>query len=250
VKPLPRSFYLRPTLEVARNLLGKKIIRFINKKILIGRIVEVEAYRYCDPASHAFHGKTDRNSVMFSEGGHLYVYFTYGMHYCANVVTGKEGLGEAILIRAVEPLAGIDLMQKNRFLLLQEDLSSVLHSYKYHKYSAKIKTKNIADIVVRNLKSLINLTNGPAKFCEAFNITRKHNGIDLLKDEIFITDSEAVKYFQIKSLHPEATPSQIWHNSHKRNFTIGRSSRIGIREGREKPWRFFIKDNPWVSHKK
>ncbi|MGD0038294.1 MAG: DNA-3-methyladenine glycosylase, partial [Bacteroidota bacterium] len=115
MKPLPRSFYLCPTLQVARDLLGKHIIRKIDDKLLIGKIVEVEAYCKGDPASHAFRGRTKRNDVMFWEGGHLYVYFTYGMHFCANVVTGNEGIGEAVLIRAVEPLAGIEMMKINRY---------------------------------------------------------------------------------------------------------------------------------------
>ena len=115
MKPVPRSFYLRPTLQVARNLLGRHIVRKVDTKLLVGRIVEVEAYCKRDPASHAFRGRTRRNDVMFWEGGHLYVYFTYGMHYCANVVTGNEGIGEAVLIRAVEPLAGIEVMKKNRY---------------------------------------------------------------------------------------------------------------------------------------
>ena len=198
MKPLPRSFYLRPTLQVARDLLGKHILRMIRNTLLIGKIVEVEAYCKNDPASHAFRGRTMRNGVMFLEGGRLYVYFTYGMHFCANVVTGKEGTGEAVLIRAVEPLSGIELITKNRFPNLQS----------------------------LNHQSLINLTNGPAKFCQAFGIARQENGLDLLDSEISITDSKSI-------------PSKF----------IMRSSRIGIQHAIEKKWRFFIKGNPWVSRK-
>ena len=198
MNPLTRSFYLRPTLQVARDLLGKHIIRKVGIKLLIGKIVEVEAYCKGDPASHAFRGRTKRNDVMFCEGGHLYVYFTYGMHFCSNVVTGNEGIGEAVLIRAVEPLAGIEVIIKNRFPNLQS----------------------------HNHQSLVNLSNGPAKFCQAFSIARKENGLDLVDGEIIITDGGLI-------------PSKL----------IKRSSRIGIQQGVEKKWRFFIAGNPWVSRK-
>jgi DNA-3-methyladenine glycosylase len=168
---------------------------------MIGKIIEVEAYCKNDPASHSYRGKTKRNEVMFRKGGHLYVYFTYGMHFCANVVTGKEDVGEAVLIRAVEPLVGIDIMMKNR------------------QYSNK--SKNLQSF---NHKSFVNLTNGPAKFCEAFNITRSENGLNLLDSEIIISEGKKIS-------------QQL----------IGRSSRIGINAGLEKKWRFFIKNNPWVS---
>ena len=209
MKPLARSFYLRPALQVARGLLGKHIVRKIGTKLLIGKIVEVEAYCKGDPASHAFHGRTKRNDVMFWEGGHLYVYFTYGMHFCANVVAGNEGIGEAVLIRAVEPLVGIEIMKINRYG------SNKLLNFK----SPNLKSFN--------LKSLINLTNGPAKFCQAFGISRKEDGSDLLDSNIFVINGKAL-------------PSS----------SIVRSARIGIRTGIEKKWRFFVNENPWVSNLK
>jgi DNA-3-methyladenine glycosylase len=216
LKPLPRSFYLRPTLQVARDLLGKHIVRKIGTKLLVGKIVEVEAYCKGDPASHAFRGRTKRNDVMFWEGGHLYVYFTYGMHFCANVVTGKEGIGEAVLIRAVEPLVGIEVMTKNRFPnLCAEGAYARL---------PKCNGGQASGVKSLNLKSLINLSNGPAKFCQAFGIARKENGADLLESEITITGGDQIPLKLIK-----------------------RSSRIGIQQGVEKKWRFFIKENPWVS---
>jgi len=193
---LPRSFYLQPTLQIAKDILGKYILRYTGNKLLIGRIVEVEAYRQNDPASHSFHGKTNRNGIMFGEGGHLYVYFTYGMHFCANIVTRENGVGEAVLIRAIEPLAGIEIMLKNRF----SNLKSPEH------------------------RAIINLTNGPAKFCQAFGIERGNNGADLLESEIRISAGSYI-------------PSKL----------IKRSARIGINIGLEKNWRFFIDGNPWVS---
>ena len=208
MKPLSRSFYLQPTLQAAQKLLGKYFIRRIGKNLLIGKIVEVEAYRTNDPASHSFHGKTNRNSVMFCEGGHLYVYFTYGMHFCANIVTGPKGIGEAVLIRAVEPLVGIEVMTKNRFPNLCSEGA----------YASGVQSLNH--------KILLNLSNGPAKFCQAFGIARQENGMDLLNSEISITEGVPI-------------PSKL----------IKRSSRIGIQQGIEKKWRFFIKGNPWVSRK-
>lgn len=199
VQKLPRSFYLRPTLQVAKDLLGKHIVRIHRGKTLIGKIVEVESYREDDPASHSFRGKTKRNEVMFGEGGYLYVYFTYGMHFCANVVTGPEGRGEAVLIRAVEPIEGVAVMRRNRGI----------------------------DASGRRGNGGMNLTNGPAKLCQAFGIGRKENGTDLLGDEIFIVDGEQF-------------PSRM----------IGRSSRIGIRKGVEKKWRFFVRGSGWVSKTK
>lgn len=183
-------------------------MRRAGKKLLIGKIVEVEAYCEHDSASHSFHGRTHRNEVMFWEGGHLYVYFTYGMHFCANVVTRKEGIGEAVLIRAVEPLVGIDIMNANRFSNLQS-LSN---------------------------KSIINLTNGPAKFCQAFGIARKENGIDLLGTTIFIIDPDAVDNSKLSN-----------PNSSILKSSLGRSCRIGIRNAMKKQWRFFVMGNRWVS---
>ncbi len=190
---LPRSFYLRPTLTVARDLLGKYLVRTVGRRVLIGRIVEVEAYRgKHDPASHAYRGKTNRNSVMFQEGGHLYVYFTYGMHFCANVVTQAEGIGEAVLLRAIEPVEGTEFMERNRGS--------------------------------RPRASIFTLTNGPAKLCQAFGISRPENGTDLLKGSVRIAEFR-----------------------HARRPRISASTRIGIRVGTEYRWRFYIRDNAWVS---
>lgn len=197
-KKLSRKFYLQDILTVARKLLGKILVKTNQGKIFSGRVVEVEAYDGLnDEASHAFIGKTKRNEVMFNEGGYLYVYFTYGMYFCCNVVTGKKGVGKAVLIRALEPLEGIKQMGMNRF---GKDFLSD--------------------------KELRNLTSGPGKICKAFDITRNENGIDLLSDQIFIMKSKSI---------PEEN--------------IVTTRRIGIRKSTELPWRFYIKDNPYISKK-
>ena len=151
-KALPPAFYRRPTLRVARDLIGACLVRRIGRNLLAGRIVEVEAYLGAtDGASHAFRGKTRRNEVMFGDGGHLYVYFTYGMHHCANVVTGRPGKGSAVLIRALEPVAGVAKMAVNR----------------------GIGRPRL-------------LTSGPARLCRALAITTGENGLSLQGPEVFI----------------------------------------------------------------
>ncbi len=109
MKALPRKFYDRDTVSVAKDLLGKYIIRRIGRKALVARIVETEAYLENDPASHAFRGLTKRCAPMFEHPGHAYVYFIYGNHYCLNFVTEKCGRAGAVLIRALEPVSNIKL---------------------------------------------------------------------------------------------------------------------------------------------
>lgn len=128
----------------AQRLLGCVLERELDGHILRGRIIEVEAYDQTDAASHSYRGKTERTAVMFGPAGHLYVYFTYGMHYCCNVVVGEPGYGAAVLIRAVEPLEGQDIMLHNR------------HG-----------------------RGGAELANGPAKVCQAFGIDKHLNGHDL-----------------------------------------------------------------------
>ena len=153
---LPREFYSKNTVTVAKELLGKKIVRKIGKYEMVGIISETEAYRHKDdPASHAYGRITQRNKVMFGDVGISYVYFTYGMHYCFNIVARhpKTKAG-AVLIRAIQPEKGIEVMQKNR-----------------------------------KMTDLRNITNGPAKLAQALKSTKKEYGADLTKkSELFITE--------------------------------------------------------------
>jgi DNA-3-methyladenine glycosylase len=154
VTRLSRSFYARGAESVARDLLGKVLVRATAQGLFRGRIVEVEAYTgRTDPGSHAYRGLTPRNEVMFGPAGFLYVYFTYGIHFCMNVVTEQEGTAGAVLIRALEPLEALDRMTVNRGRLPVRDLC-----------------------------------NGPGKLCQALGVTRADNGTDLEGSVIWIED--------------------------------------------------------------
>src|SRR3989344_3858431 len=114
MKLLQKSFFKKSTNEVAKNLLSCYLVSKSKEGTTIGKIIETESYLYNDPASHSFNGKTIRNEAMFGLPGRAYIYFTYGMYFCFNVTTNKKGIGEAVLIRALEPIKGINLMKKRR----------------------------------------------------------------------------------------------------------------------------------------
>lgn len=164
---LTTTFYARDTRLVARELLGQRLVCHdaASGARLAGIIVETEAYCPNDSASHAFRGKTARNSAMFMAAGHVYVYFIYGMHFCLNVVTDAEDIGAAVLIRAVSPQEGIDIMQARQPKL-----------------------------------NLATLCNGPGRLCKAFGIDRRFNARSLLTpaDGIWIEASAPIPDSQVR----------------------------------------------------
>ena len=202
IRPLPRTFYSGDPRRVARELLGKILVREGPRR-LTARIVEVEAYLgEKDPASHSAAGNTARTSVLFGPPGHAYIYFIYGNHYCLNVSCEPAGQAGGVLFRAVEPLSGVEEMAQARGLRIHDSESPAS-------------------------KELIKLTSGPGRLCEAFGITRtRDNGGDLT-----------------------SPASSLWIGSdgtgHPRG--IRTSPRIGITKAIDKPWRYFLSDNPFVS---
>lgn len=174
--------------DVAPQLLGCTLERKIDGEVVRVRIVETEAYDQTDVASHSYKAKTQRTEVMFGAPGHLYVYFTYGMYYCCNVVVGRDGYGAAVLIRAVEPLDGEEAMRRRR------------------------------------QKTGVEMTNGPAKLCQALAIDKRLNGHDLREGELKLIPRPRL---------PRAAITQ--------------TTRIGISEAKDVQWRFYITGNPYVS---
>jgi DNA-3-methyladenine glycosylase len=188
--PLPAAYYHAPTLDLARDLLGKTLWRRTAEGAVAGIIVETEAYiSAIDPASHNYRKPSPRSQTMFGPPGHAYIYFTYGMHYCLNVVTEPEGTSAAILIRALQPMYGTDLVV------------------------ARCPTTARRD-----------LCRGPGRVCRALALTLADDGTDLTGADLWIS--------AISDLPP---------------FEIGTSLRIGISQGVDLPWRFFIQGNASVS---
>ena len=176
--------------EAAPQLLGCIVERTIDGQTVRGRIVETEAYDETDAASHSYKGRTPRTEIMFGPSGYLYVYFTYGMHYCCNIVTGPAGHGAAVLLRAIEPLEGEAIMTERR-----------------------------------RGQSGVQLTNGPAKLCQALAIDKALNGHDLRRPPLRLIIQQPLPAEQIVQ-----------------------TTRIGISQSKDVPWRFFVRDNPYVSH--
>jgi DNA-3-methyladenine glycosylase len=192
--------------DVAPWLLNKVLV----KGDRAGRIVEVEAYKGAiDPASHAFRGETPRTSVMFGPAGFLYVYFTYGMHWCANVVTGPEGQASALLIRALAPLRGVDEMRLARPAARRDR----------------------------------DLCNGPAKLCQALGITGADNGTDLLLRR----RSAAAPSGDLAAPSGELALVRLLDDGTPPPERPAQGGRIGIRVAKDEPWRFWVAGDENVS---
>lgn len=162
-KILDKDFYYKPCLKAAKELIGKVLVRKKGNKVYSGIIVETEAYLGDnDAASHSYRGVTKRNEVMFGEGGYAYVYFTYGNHYCVNVVIGEKGTAHAVLLRALEPVTGIEEMKINR-----------------------------------GTEDIYNLCSGPGKLCRALEIDLKQNGVSLTGNELFIAEQASEKKYRV-----------------------------------------------------
>ena len=210
------DFLENPSDAAAPLLLGCTLTRTITlngeKHKLVARIVETEAYDQDDPASHAFGGPSDRNAAMFGPAGHLYVYISYGMHHCCNVVCGPEGFGSGCLVRAVEPLEGVEVMRELR----EAGRAGKAHTGRAGKEQAERARKH-------PLK-LRDLTNGPGKVCAALGIDKALYGHDLTVEPLVLD-------------YAPLLPGE----------TIGRSPRVGISKNADAPKRYFIEGNVFVS---
>ena len=210
------DFLENPSDVAAPMLLGCTLTRTITlngeKHKLVARIVETEAYDQNDPASHAFGGPSERNAAMFGPAGHLYVYVSYGMHHCCNVVCGPEGFGSGCLVRAVEPLEGIEVMRELR----EAGRTGKAHTGRAGKEQAERARKH-------PLK-LRDLTNGPGKVCAALGVDKGLYGHDLTVEPLVLDFAPLL-------------PGE----------TIGSSPRVGISKNIDAPKRFFIEGNVFVS---
>ena len=210
------DFLENPSDVAAPLLLGCTLTRTLTlngeKHKLVARIVETEAYDQDDPASHAFGGPSERNAAMFGPAGHLYVYVSYGMHHCCNVVCGPEGFGSGCLVRAVEPLEGVEVMR---------ELREAGRAGKAHTGHAG---KEQAERARKHPLKLRDLTNGPGKVCAALDIDKGLYGHDLTVEPLVL---------EFAPLLPRET--------------IGRSPRVGISKNIDAQKRFFIEGNEFVS---
>ena len=221
------DFLENPSDVAAPLLLGCTLTRTITlngeKHKLVARIVETEAYDQDDPASHAFGGPSDRNAAMFGPAGHLYVYVSYGMHHCCNVVCGPEGFGSGCLVRAVEPLEGVEVMRELREAgrLGKEQAANAGLG---HEEALTGHEAEQAGRVRKHPLKLRDLTNGPGKVCAALGIDKALYGHDLTVEPLVLDFTPLL-------------PGE----------TIGCSPRVGISKNADAPKRYFIEGNAFVS---
>ncbi|MGL5346674.1 MAG: DNA-3-methyladenine glycosylase [Peptostreptococcaceae bacterium] len=206
-----KDYYIKNGIELSKDILGKYLIRKYNEFEIVTKIVETESYMGVnDKAAHVYGDKkTERTKPLYLEGGHIYVYLIYGMYHCLNISANKEGIPECVLIRAVEPIKGIEEISKNRFNKPYNELTT---------YQKK------------------NITNGPGKLCMALKIDKMLNSKSILGDELYISD---------KYINEEG---QIVYSD--TNVDIQFSKRINIdyaQEAKDYLWRFYIKNNKYVS---
>ncbi len=226
----PRDFYAMRAVELAPRLLGLLLVHETPEGVTAGRMTEVEAYEGPqDRASHAFGGRrTARTEVMFGPPGHAYVYFTYGMHHCLNVVCAQQGVPHAVLVRGMEPVAGIELMVARRGLG-HEWAGLPRHGRAAFADRDRIQRRTgCAHVHTRDLQKFWQrLGAGPGRLCQAMGITRAQNGADLVRSPLYIVRP------------PEAASP-----------AVACSPRIGIDyagEARDYPWRFYVPGSPGVS---
>lgn len=221
------DFLENPSDVAAPLLLGCTLTRTITlngeKHKLVARIVETEAYDQDDPASHAFGGPSERNAAMFGPAGHLYVYVSYGMHHCCNVVCGPDGFGSGCLVRAVEPLEGVGVMLELREAGRAGKAQAANAGLGREEAPARHEAEQ-AERVRKHPLKLRDLTNGPGKVCAALGIDKALYGHDLTAEPLVLD-------------YAPLLPGE----------TIGRSPRVGISKNIDAPKRFFIEGNEFVS---
>lgn len=209
---MDKNFFLNDGLYVAKNILGKFLIREYDNMTVVTKIVETESYMGIkDKAAHVYNDKkTDRTKPLYLEGGHIYVYMIYGMYYCLNISSNFENVPECVLIRAVEPIIGLDKISFNRYKKTYKELNS---------YQKK------------------NITNGPGKLCMALEIDRTLNSQYILDSNLYISD-----------FYIDESGEQVFCDN---DFEVVESKRINIdysEEAKDYLWRFYIKDNKNVSY--
>jgi len=211
---LPREFFGRPATEVAPDLLGCVLWHASPAGLVAARLVEVEAYRGAlDPASHSYRGRTARNAVMFGPPGHAYVYFTYGMHYCVNLVCQPAGLPEAVLIRAGAVVAGADLARRRRYGLADADGSAKASGARNGRQRER------------------DLARGPGRLCQALGIDRSLDGADAC----------------VPGGPIGISPPEAFGQAEAGSGAIRVGPRVGISRAADLPWRYWLAGDDHVS---